>query len=236
MKYKAIFIDFYGTCVAEDDEIIERIVAQIGDASGADVSEILRSWRFSKLCEVSHGENFITQQQIEIITLQEVLDKFGVNTDVDEISEELFTYWGNPTVYADTLEFLNKQSKPIYIVSNIDNKFINKALRQIDFSFEHIITSEDVKSYKPRPEIYQRALSLIDGTADDVIHIGDSFGMDMVGAANCGIDCIWIDRKSRDLKHPKMVQKVATLSEIDWAAQWKTPGESGCAQFIQANS
>ena len=219
MKYKAIFLDFYGTCVAEDDVIIERIVSHIASESKVEALEVLRSWQFEDLCEKSYGETFKTQQQIEIITLQDVLDKFGVNTDVNELTEDLFNYWGSPPIYADTLEFLNNQSVPIYIVSNIDNEFLEEALQAIDFKFAGIITSEDVQSYKPRTEIYQRALSLCGGNAEGVIHIGDSFRMDVIGAANCGIDSIWIDRKNRENKHPNMVQKASTLSDINWANQ-----------------
>jgi len=34
MKYKGILLDFYGTCVAEDDAFIERIILTISRTQG----------------------------------------------------------------------------------------------------------------------------------------------------------------------------------------------------------
>jgi HAD superfamily hydrolase (TIGR01549 family) len=41
-----------------------------------------------------------------------------------------------------------------------------------------ILTSEDVKSYKPRPELFLEALRRNNVKPDEVIHIGDSITSD----------------------------------------------------------
>lgn len=219
MKYKGILLDFYGTCVAEDDAILERIISKIAMKSSASPAEIWHSWKFNEGCSAAFGPEFRTQKDIEISTLQTVLDKFQVSLDAEELSEELFAYWARPAVYPDTAEFLNRQKVPIILVSNIDNCFLESAIKGIDFTFNDIVTSEDVRAYKPRPEIYQRALESNGLKADEVIHVGDSYALDVLGAHQCGIDVVWVNRKNRIKPDSLMQFEVSTLSKIWWDNQ-----------------
>ena len=219
MKYKGILLDFYGTCVAEDDEIIDRIISKIAAQSHAPPDEILKSWKFNEVCGVSFGPAFQSQKNIEISTLQAVLNQFQVDLNVLELSDELFKYWSRPRVYADTLEFLNQQEVPVIVVSNIDNFFLESAVREINFDFHDTVTSEDARAYKPRGEIFSLALERNGLKPDEVIHIGDSYSSDVLGAYRFGIDVAWVNRNSR-IKHDGLASfEVATLSEIRWDIQ-----------------
>jgi 2-haloacid dehalogenase/putative hydrolase of the HAD superfamily len=58
---KAIFLDFYGTAVHEDDVIIHEITERIYRSSpAANPSEISHYWWrcFSELCNNSYGDTF----------------------------------------------------------------------------------------------------------------------------------------------------------------------------------
>lgn len=60
---KAIFVDFYGTVVFEDGEIVKKISQIIYETGNAEtVSQIDGYWwnRFKELFENSCGENFRT--------------------------------------------------------------------------------------------------------------------------------------------------------------------------------
>lgn len=214
MKYKAILLDFYGTCVAEDDAIIERIISKISLHASAPPGEILRAWKFNEACVNAFGTAFRTQKEIEVTTLQAVLDQFGVDMNVEELSTELFDYWARPAVYPDTNDFLQRQNLPVTLVSNIDNVFLKTALADIDYKFSNVITSEDARCYKPRPEIFQTALTKNNLSAGEVIHIGDSYSLDVMGAHNCGIDVVWVNRKNKIKPAGLMKFQVSTLSDI----------------------
>jgi FMN phosphatase YigB (HAD superfamily) len=64
------------------------------------------------------------------------------------------------------------------------------------------VTSQAVRAYKPRREPFDRALALLGLSAHQVIHVGDSFGSDMVGAHEVGIPTLWINRKRRSQPIP----------------------------------
>jgi FMN phosphatase YigB (HAD superfamily) len=91
------------------------------------------------------------------------------------------------------------------LVSNIDNEILNSALLNNQLSFDFIVTSEDCRAYKPRPELFDKALSLLNLTSKEVLHVGDSLGSDIQGAKAMGIPALWINRKNRPF--PSVIEK-----------------------------
>ena len=217
--YKYIFLDFYGTLVEEDDEIIDRIVRSIANVSplSNDTEAIGRNWNFTKYCEGSYGENFKTQRTLERESLKHLLEKFEVSLDAEQLSSELYTYWENPRILDDTKEFLESLSIPVCIVSNIDRNDIISAMGNLGLSFDSVVTSEDCRAYKPRKEIFEKALNLMGVVAEEVVHIGDSFSIDVLGAYNAGIDGIWVNRKGgvlNDTDAEKVTLEVVNFGEL----------------------
>ena len=92
---------------------------------------------------------------------------------------------------------LERCDVPVCLVSNIDNAELRSALWNVGLSFDHVVTSEDCRSYKPRPEMFARALSVLELEPDEVLHVGDSFGSDVRGAHAVGIPVLWINRGGR---------------------------------------
>ena len=127
MGIKAFFVDFYGTIVHEDGEIIKRITKIINDTGNAEnLSEIDSFWwkDFRNMFLNSYGETFETQRALEEKSLVHTLAKFGSNADPKKLSEMMFAHWVKPPIFEDSKEFFEKSTLPIYIVSNIDTKDI----------------------------------------------------------------------------------------------------------------
>jgi len=199
-KYpKALLLDFYGTLVEEDDISIQRICKEVADASGVSPTEIGAFWSsvFSEMCMQSHSESFRLQKDIERSSLESVLKKYEVDLGPDDISQCLFDYWKRPQPLPEAMDVISRIRIPICILSNIDNAELNSALDYTGFAFEHIVTSEDCRSYKPRAEMFEAALSKLDLDREDVLHIGDSVSSDVVGAQKNGIRVMWINRNKR---------------------------------------
>ena len=129
-------------------------------------------------------------------SLQHLLEIFKVDLDVYQLSSELYSYWEDPNICDDTKNFLETLKIPVCIVSNIDRNDILSAIENLGLKFDSVVTSEDCRCYKPRKEMFQKALNLMDVLPNEVIHIGDSFSSDVFGAYNAGIDSAWLNRKS----------------------------------------
>jgi len=63
--------------------------------------------------------------------------------------------------------------------------------------FDAIVVSHLEGMEKPRPELFLRAVSRLNGTPSDALHVGDVPELDEAGATAAGIACVLVDRKSR---------------------------------------
>lgn len=200
---RAIFLDFYGTVVEEDGKQIGQVCDEIAAASSKSVTkkEVSSYWAksFSKICYSSHGITFKSEGKLEKASLEEVMQHFDADLDSDRLVQSIYDYWTHPTIFPESREVIDKCEVPICLVSNIDNADLASALKHTNLSFDPIITSEDCKAYKPRPEPFEKALAAMGLSNHEVLHVGDSLSSDIRGARAMGIPVLWINRKGREV-------------------------------------
>ena len=211
---KAFFIDFYGTIVHEDGEVIKKITKIICDTGKVDNPKDVDSFwwlDFQNMFLNSYGDSFETQRALESKSLEHTLERFSYDADASELSNMMFAHWIKPPIFEDSKEFFEKSPVPIYIVSNIDTDDILKAIDFHEFNPAGVYTSEDARSYKPRKELFELALKDTGLRTDEVIHIGDSISSDVKGAGALGIKTLWLNRFGKDI--PDGVISISSLSE-----------------------
>lgn len=211
---KAVFLDFYGTVVHEDGAVIKeitRIIIETGKVD--DKSQIGTFWwnEFQTMFMNSYGSAFEKQRTLEYKSLEKTLTRFQSDASAAELSEKMFAHWVKPPIFDESKEFFETCPVPIFIVSNIDTADIMSALQYHGLNPAEVFTSEDAKSYKPRKELFQLALSSVKLGADEVVHIGDSLSSDVKGASALGIHTIWVNRSRREV--PVGVTSIANLLE-----------------------
>jgi 2-haloalkanoic acid dehalogenase type II len=198
---RAILLDFYGTIVEEDDPVVAGICREIAAASRTQtpVDEIASSWWrvFQGLCAASFGSAFRCQRDIERAALETVLEQCAADVAAEDLSARLYDYWSAPRVFPESLAALAACQVPQCLVSNIDTADLQSALDHLGISFDYVVTSQDARAYKPRREPFERALALLGCSSRQVLHVGDSFSSDVVGAREVGILVLWINRKRR---------------------------------------
>jgi 2-haloalkanoic acid dehalogenase type II len=198
---RALLLDFYGTVVHEDHDIISEICGRVAVASplGIGAAEVRTYWgdTYRRLCATSHGPTFQTQRELTQRSLRRILEQFQAELDVEAISQPLYSYWTRPTPFAESVEVLAGCDVPVCLVSNIDNADLSSALAHTGLHFEHIVTSQTCRAYKPRGEMFARALSLLNARPEEALHVGDSLGSDVRGARAAGIRVLWVNRNGR---------------------------------------
>jgi 2-haloacid dehalogenase/putative hydrolase of the HAD superfamily len=212
---KAVFLDFYGTLVEEDDKIVSSIVDNI--ASKSNIKNINRNdigqfwWKeFISLCNVHNGKNFKLKKEIEYISLKDTALKFESNINIENELEKQFYYWKKPSIFSVSIFFLEKIQFPVIIVSNIDRNEILEAIAYSKIDVKNIITSEDTLYYKPNENMFKIAMEQNNLDANEIIHIGDSLSNDILGANNVKIKSIWLNREGKQNKSnavPDMIAK-----------------------------
>ena len=214
MRIKAFFVDFYGTVVHEDGEVIKKITDIICKTGRVDdSSEVDAFWwkDFQTMFTNSFGETFETQRVLEEKSLVHTLERFGSDADAKELSNMMFEHWIKPPIFEDSKEFFEKSPLPVYVVSNIDTSDVLQAIAYHDLHPAGVFTSEDAKSYKPRTELFELALMSTGLRPDEVIHIGDSVSSDVIGAKKAGIRALWLNRFGKSI--PEGVESISGLSE-----------------------
>ncbi|EFP77564.2 uncharacterized protein PGTG_03520 [Puccinia graminis f. sp. tritici CRL 75-36-700-3] len=121
--------------------------------------------------------------------------------------------------YEDTLDFINyltTEKIGFSILTNSDPKILNAlppSLKELLFSKDQInsqfqaFTSWDIGFSKPDQRIWDSAISQLNlnKSKDRLIHVGDDFQEDFLGAKSAGIGSIWLDRQDNHQKISKPI-------------------------------
>ena len=120
-----------------------------------------------------------------------------------EIAYEHFAEAGVWEIYPEVPGVL-EQSQPRFqlaVISNFDGRlrFILQHLGISKF-FNHIFVSSEIGADKPDPEIYRRALKLINLKPNEVLHVGDDSQRDWEAASAAGLSVFRLDRPKNSLR------------------------------------
>jgi FMN phosphatase YigB (HAD superfamily) len=113
--------------------------------------------------------------------------------------EIVYRFWESPKMLPESAEVLSKISVPKCVVSNIDDREIDSALATHGLRFDHVVTSESCRAYKQRKEVFERALELLNMKPEEMLHVGDSYAIDVIGAKSAGINVAWVNKKNKRL-------------------------------------
>lgn len=212
---KAVLIDFYGTVVYEDGDVIREVTREISDTGNSEEPSAIGAywWKeFQTAFTNSFGENFRLQRELERESLEKTIKHFRSSADPEKLSQRMFAYWVKPPIFDESKSFFKACPVPVYVVSNIDRADVLAAIAYHGLEPQGVFTSEDARAYKPRRELFDLALRETGLTADQVIHIGDSLSSDVQGAGQAGICSIWVNRGGRSV--PEGVWAVNNLLEV----------------------
>jgi 2-haloacid dehalogenase/putative hydrolase of the HAD superfamily len=222
---RGVLLDFYGTLVEEDEVNLQAITAAIhGSAQEqATLAEVGKFWydAFFQLTDAAFGEVFRTQAAIGRASLDEAISRFGSTVDAGESFAAQQRYWASPTVYAETVPFLETMQNlglVTCIVSNADRADVDAALAVHGLVVDHVVTSEDARHYKPHPHIFELAVNMTGLAAGDLVHVGDSWRSDVRGATGVGIQPVWLNRTGRE--QPDDDHAAHEISDLTSLAHW----------------
>ncbi len=145
---KGIFLDFYGTLVEEDDQIINLILSKFIDNDIEKKNSIIKKWSklFSELVKESNKGNFHTLHNIEEKSLRMIFSDYEIQADLNAELKKIYNYWSNPKPDKNMYKFLSELDIPFYIVSNADDKDISDSIETLSIRPKDWITSEEAKS------------------------------------------------------------------------------------------
>jgi putative hydrolase of the HAD superfamily len=142
--------------------------------------------------------------------------------DFDLFFEEVWQYYDTAQawrLYPEVSEILGqwkKQEVQLAVVSNFDKRLIHvlEGLN-LDHFFSAIIHSSLAGAAKPEAKIFTLCLDLLGVKSYEVLHVGDSWQDDVVGALGAGLPVAWVKREGAQPDHlPLGVRCVTELAGI----------------------
>ena len=120
-----------------------------------------------------------------------------------EIAYEHFAEAGVWELYPEVPGVLEKLQPrfQLAVVSNFDGR-LRSILEHLGISkyFVHVFVSSELGADKPDPEIYRRALRLMNLKPSEVLHVGDDPERDWDGATDAGLSIFRLDRPKNSLR------------------------------------
>jgi len=118
----------------------------------------------------------------------------------------------------ETLEYLADKKYNLHLITNGFEKTQWSKINNANLAkyFTHVITSEKSNSLKPKKEIFEYALKLAEADVAESIMIGDNPDADIQGAANAGMDSIFVNHTkiTVDVKPTFTIYKLEELKSI----------------------
>ena len=209
MTIKAIFFDFYNT-LSRFDPPREDLQLNICRSFGINITkpQILNGYKLAasfmaREIGINPLRNRTKQEVIQFFSEYQRLVIQGSGIDISmEQGESMFRALRKLPydfkLFEDaipTLQILSSKGLRLGILSNNDDD-MNSICGKLGLNkyLDFIITSGDVGSGKPKPEIFNKALEIVNAKPCESIHVGDQYESDIKGALGVGIRPVLIDR------------------------------------------
>jgi len=192
----AITFDAFGTVIDEGQDVLIGIAREICKAHRPSLrpDALLATWdRY--LYSGADSEPFKTLSELTQESLGKAFRDHRIEANPRPVVESLESRWREAKAYPEVPRVLEALDViPRAIVSDADHAFLESILESNRLRFDAVITSESVRAYKPRPQVFQAALKVLRASPAEVVHVGDSLNEDVAGASRVGMRTIWVNR------------------------------------------
>jgi len=196
---RALTFDTYGTVVDWRTSVLDELRALAGrKVLTFDCVRFLDEWKAAyrpAMDDVNRGATpWTTVDAIYRRRLEELLAKHSVALATDEI-DALARVWWRLRPWPDALAGLHRLKRR-YILSPLSNaSFIGmvELARWAGLPWDCIITAENARCYKPRPEVYRTAIALL-GLAPAEIMMVAAHNYDLAAARAEGMATAFVPR------------------------------------------
>ena len=200
MSIRALTFDTYGTVVDWRTSVLEELRALADRKTLAlDCARFLDDWKAAYrpvMDRVNRGETpWTTVDAIYRSRLEELLVTYGMTALSPGEVDALARVWWRLRPWPDAIPGL-RRLKRRYIVTPLSNaSFIGmvELARFAGLPWDCVITAENARCYKPRPEVYRTAISLLGLSPEEVMMVA-AHNYDLMAARGEGMATAFIPR------------------------------------------
>jgi 2-haloacid dehalogenase len=190
MTPQALIFDAYGTLF--DVHSVIRRCDTLWPGKGAALSQLWRTKQLEYTWQRSLMRRYVPFSQVTREALAYACEALKLALDPaaeDALMQEYLKLAAYPDVPGAQARFKQKQA----ILSNGSPDMLEPLVRHSKLRFDAVLSVDQVKVYKPAPEVYQLAVERL-GVAKEAIAFVSSNCWDALGAKAFGFKVYWINR------------------------------------------
>jgi 2-haloacid dehalogenase len=200
MPVQALTFDTYGTVVDWRDSVLAELTA-FGAARGlaVDWTAFLTEWKAAYrpgMDRVNSGEwPWTTVEAIYRRRLEELLPRYEIESLGEADLVRLTRAWWRLHPWADAVPGL-RRLRTRFLLSPLSNGSFAGMVHLARFAglpWDCIITAENARCYKPRPEVYRTAVRLLGLRPAEVMMVA-AHNYDLAAARACGLGTAFVPR------------------------------------------
>jgi 2-haloacid dehalogenase len=195
-RFQVLTFDCYGTLIDWETGIFSAL-RPILAAHGRTVTDFALLELYSELeLQAEQGEFRPYREVLQSVVrgLGERLGFTPSETEVRSLPESL----ANWPPFPDTVAALRKLKSryQLAILSNVDDDLFAATERRLEVPFDHVVTAQQARAYKPAPSLFKMAQERVGVTPEKWLHVGQSVHHDVIPAKSLGIATVWVNRPS----------------------------------------
>ncbi|MEE8483249.1 MAG: haloacid dehalogenase type II [Nitrospinota bacterium] len=207
--------DVYGTLI-DTAGVVDALSRFVGDRAKL----FSDTWRAKQL-EYSFRRGLMKNYRDFSVCTKDALEyacsAFQANISSDDKEKLLSGYQTLPTHpdVADALSALQSDGHRLFAFSNGRSDDVERLLKHtgIDCFFLDIISTDEVKSFKPNPEVYAHFLRRAGSVkGESWLVSGNPF--DVIGAISAGMKAAWVKRSPGALFDPWGIEPTVTVDRL----------------------
>ncbi len=172
-------------------------------------SEGLSAWKQRAFSAKPDGYDI---SQLRLDALSDLLVPLGYgDTQVKGAFEEFYQARQQVTLFDDAIPVLQQLAERYQLIS-LTNGNVDPSRLAIAPLFAQHFSAAQLKAKKPNPAIYHGVTKRLKIEGDQIIHIGDSYRLDIEPALRCGWQAIWFNPHAQ--KAPQPICQVTGLSQL----------------------
>ncbi len=195
--YRGLTLDAFGSLLrGGPGQLPESLRKIVGDHEEKPKVRSLESlWR-DTFRKYIRANPFLSFREVHRKSIQDFFKALGISNDVYACIDAAFDGYRSSKAYPEVSAVLREleQEVPVAVVSNMDTTALLGALQRNGLTFTFIITSDEEQRYKPDPSLFQRAVRYLGLPAANVLHVGNSYAEDIVGASLTGMPSLLMQR------------------------------------------
>ena len=193
--FDALTFDCYGTLIDWETGILAGLRTALGEhAADASDDELLET--YARAEAALEAGPYLPYREVLGRSLRTVAADLLI--PVDREAEAAFGSsvrdWPAFEDSADALRRLHRRFK-LGVLTNCDDDLFAASNRRLGVAFDWVVTAEQARGYKPRPENFELLLERLALPRERVLHVAQSLFHDHVPAKALGFRTVWIDRR-----------------------------------------